>query len=109
MVVNTLKISFCADHSWREGASESSGEGRTKGGEKRGGGRMLFFFFKVKSTLLIKEKKTEGEGFSLGISILLYICLQTLCILLCVVHIVVWYLVVYIKKWYMDNRQGQNM
>lgn len=36
MVVNTLKISFCADHSWREG------ESRVKvvvgrGGEGRGG------------------------------------------------------------------------
>lgn len=37
MVVNTLKISFCADHSWREGARESSGERRGKGGGKRRG------------------------------------------------------------------------
>lgn len=38
MVVNTLKISFCADHSWREkrGPSESSGGG--EGGEGCGVG-----------------------------------------------------------------------
>lgn len=37
MVVNTLKISFWADHSWREGAC--SREGRSNEEESRKGGR----------------------------------------------------------------------
>lgn len=77
MVVNTLKISFCADHSWREGARQSSGERRRKGGEKRRGKGAL-----KKIDITHKEKKTEGEGFALGLAILWYICFQT-------VHIVV--------------------
>ncbi len=57
MVVNTLKISFCADHSWREGARESSGERRRKGGEERRG----MGAFK-KSTLLIKRERQREKA-----------------------------------------------
>lgn len=66
MVVNTLKISFCADHSWREGARESSGEKRRKeGGKRRGKGKK-----KKKIDITHKEQKIEVEGFSLGLFIL---------------------------------------
>lgn len=68
MVVNTLKISFCADHSWREkggrvkvveregGWGESGGEG-----ERRWGG--VVWVRKGKSALLIKERKKGGDVF----------------------------------------------
>lgn len=64
MVVNTLKISFCADHSWREGASESSGEGRTKGGgERKEEGEGCFFFLKSKIDVTHEREKDRGGRF----------------------------------------------
>lgn len=72
MVVNTLKISFCADHSWREGESRvkvvegrgrgREGKGREVGAEGRGeeGGRWVR---KGKSALLMKERKKERDVF----------------------------------------------
>lgn len=61
MVVNTLKISFCAGHSWREGARESSRERRGTGGN---GGRMLW----RKNAFLIREAEIKWRKMVLPFS-----------------------------------------
>lgn len=72
MVVNTLKISFCADHSWREGESRvkvvvgrgGEGKGRVGRWERRVGGEEGGRWVrKGKSALLMKERKKERDVF----------------------------------------------